>query len=131
MDGQLQTKAGCTYIICHMLRPGGISFVTELEHRHYPPDESINDLFTIFNVSYHGGMHFVIELPAGKQAYEQAIAVAAEFNLKLVPGKPYNGGEEFPVKCLPDHCFVLETVDHSQVGDIMKEANRLLEKYGN
>jgi hypothetical protein len=131
MTDALQTKAGCIYIICHILRPGGISFATELEHRHYPPDEPINDLFSIFNVTYQGGVHFVIELPTGKQAYDQACSVAAEFNLKLVPGKPYNGVEEFPVNCLADHCFVLETVDHLKIGNILEEANGLIKKYKN
>jgi hypothetical protein len=127
----IQTKAGYMYIICHLFRPGGITFATELEHRHYPPDEAINDLFTIFNITYHGGTHFVIEIPSSKQAYDQANGVAKECNLKLVPGKPFNGLMEFPVNCLPDHCFVMETINHhdKDKDTVMVEAERLREKY--
>jgi hypothetical protein len=130
----IQTKAGYMYIICHLFRPGGITFATELEHRHYPPDEVINDLFTIFNITYHGGTHFVIEIPSSKIAYEQADAVAKECNLNLVPGKPFNGLTEFPVNCLPDHCFVLETLNHdatTEIEPVLVEAERLREKYSN
>ncbi len=115
-----------------MFRLGGITFATELEHRHYPPDEDINDLFTVFTVTYHGGAHFVIEIPSSKIAYEQAALVAKECNLCLVPGKPFNGLTEFPVNCLPDHCFVLETINHDDATEtetIITEAERLREKY--
>lgn len=125
----LSAKNGCMYIICHLTRPGGVSFAMELEHRYYYPGEAINEIFQIFNVTYDGGTHFVIEIPAGLQAYNQVTEVAAEFNLKIVPGKPFNGHEEFPVRCTADKCFVLETVDHEILGDITSEMKRLREKY--
>ncbi len=125
----LPAKNGCMYIICHLTRPGGLSFAMDLEHRYYNPSEAINETFQIFNVTYDGGTHFVIEIPAGRESYNQATEVAAEFNLKLVPGKPFNGLEEFPVRCTADKCFVLETVDHDKLGDLASEMQILREKY--
>jgi hypothetical protein len=125
----IEAKNGCMYIICHIYRPGGITFANELEHQFYPPDEPVNEVFQIFNVTYNGGPHFAIEIPAGKQAYEQAASLATQINLKLVPGKPYNGVDEFPIKCSADKCFVLETVDHASLGNIIEEAQRLREKF--
>jgi hypothetical protein len=125
-------KSGSMYIICHLYRPGALNFATELEYRHFPPDEKINELYNIFNVTYDGGMHYVIEIPAGLQSYDIASEIAQEFNLKMVPGKPFNGRAEFPVQCSADKCFVLETADHNSVSasaSVSEEAYRLREKY--
>ena len=129
----VQAKAGSMYLICHLFRPGGLTFVTDLENTYYPPEEDINDLFNIFHVTYDGGAHFVVEIPASRAAYTTAEEVATKCNLKLVPGKPFNGHTEFPVQCLADKCFVLETLNHegedegikSQTEILMEEVNRL------
>jgi hypothetical protein len=125
----LEAKVGCMYLICHLYRPGGLTFATELEHRHYPPDEPINEVFAIFNVTYNGGPHFTIEIPASKQAFTQAEELATELNLKLVPGKPYNGQDEFPIRCAPDKCFVLETRNHEQITDFNTEVENIRKKW--
>ena len=125
----IEAKSGCMYIICHIFRPGGITFATELEHRFYPPGESMNDVFQIFNVTYDAGNHYAIEIPVSKQAYQQAEELATELNLKLVPGKPFDGLSEFPIRCAADKCFVLETVDHESMGNITDELKKLREKY--
>jgi hypothetical protein len=123
----IQAKAGSMYIICHFSRPGGLSFVTQLETTYYPPDKDINDLFNIFHVSYDGGPHFVIEVPASAQSYKAAEEVAGKCNLKLAPGKPFNGITEFPVQCFADKCFVLETLNHESMSQesLIEEVHRL------
>lgn len=122
----LQAKKGCLYIICHVYRPGAITFVTELEHTYYTPDTPMEELFALFNITYEGGLHFVIEVPSNKNSYEQIFNLAKENNLKLVNGKPYNGKEEFPVNCLPDACFVLENIE--QIDFTKENLHKELEK---
>ena len=125
----IEAKKGCMYIICHIYRPGGITFATELEYRFYPPEESMNEVFQIFNVTYDAGNHYAIEIPVSKQAFQQAEELAKELNLRLVPGKPFDGSSEFPIRCAADKCFVLETADHESMGNITDEIKRLREKY--
>jgi hypothetical protein len=122
----LQAKKGCLYIICHLYRPGAITFVTELEHEYYTPETPMADLFSLFNITYEGGLHFVIEIPSSKKSYDQVESLAKLHNLKLVNGKPYNGAQEFPVNCLPDACFVLENIE--QVEFTQESLNKALEK---
>ena len=109
----INAKKGCLYIIGHVFRPCTLTFLTELEERYYTPDTPMNDLFNLFNVTYEGGMHYVIEIPAGSEYFEQVKIIADENNLNVVNGKPFNGIEEFPVNCLADHCFVLENKEHN------------------
>jgi hypothetical protein len=125
----IEAKQGCMYFICHLFRPGGLTFATELEHRFYPPDEAINEVFQIFNVTYGAGPHYAIEIPASKQAYQQAETLAEEMNLKLVPGKPFNGQDEFPIRCAADKCFVLETAVHDAMENFEEEITALKKKY--
>ena len=125
MDVQITGKANSMYIICHLCRPGGLTFLTNLENTYYPPEEDINDLFNVFHVTYEGGAHFVVEIPSSLHAYKTAEDIAEQLNLKMVPGKPFNGHTEFPVQCLPDKCFVLETLNHT---DEIKSEETLMEE---
>jgi hypothetical protein len=124
---QVQGKAGSMYIICHLCRPGGLTFVKEYENTYYPPEEAINDLFNIFHVTYDGGAHYVVEVPSSAAAYKGAEETALKCNLKMVPGKPFNGVKEFPIQCSPDKCFVLETLNHGE-GDAQVSYETLMEE---
>jgi hypothetical protein len=104
----LLAKKACLYIISHMYRPKAIQFAVELENLYYPPDTDSNDSYQIFNVTYEGGMHYVIEIPM--QDYHKAEKLANNHGLKMVAGKPFNGIKEFPVNCSADACFVLEFI---------------------
>ena len=110
----LQAKKGCLYLIGHLCRPGVMSFLVELEDSHYG-EEPMSELFALFNITYEGGLHLVIEIPASTLSYRQAEIIAENNGLKLVNGKPFNGIEEFPVQCLPDACFVLENKEKIEI----------------
>jgi len=98
-------KRDSIYIISYMLRLGSINFMTRLEYEHYPPDTSLNDLYTLFHLKYNDALHYVIEIP--KTGFEKADALAKECGLKLVPGKPFSPDyEQFAIKS--DSCFTLE-----------------------
>lgn len=123
----INAKAGYIYIIGYIYRPGCSSFACELEHRYYPPDTELNELYNMFMLKYEGMLHMVIEIPAGKTSAEwrRCDQLATELGLKLVPGKPWNGRDEFPVRCLPDACFTLETANHADLAE--KDLRQLLQ----
>lgn len=123
MSRDIVAKSGCIYIIADCHRPGTLTFAAELEHQYYPPDTELNEYYNLFNVKYAKSMLFyVIEVTTGKYMTRGKLDnLAKRNNLKLVYGKPYDGNNEFPVKCLPEHCFTLETRDHKKLDkDIVK-----------
>jgi len=116
MEGmnELHAKAGQLYIIGCTMRPGTVTFATELEQQYFPPDTDINELFNIFLLQYSDTPHYIIEIP--KSSYRIAEALAEELNLRLVNGKPYNTqAGPFGLVCSADSCFTLEIADHSKL----------------
>lgn len=111
----IQAKKGCIYIIAYIYRPNTLTFATELEHKYFSPDNSsLNELYQIFNLKYADMLYYVIELPDTKELMLNCYRLAYSLNLRLVPGKPFNGLLEFPVSCRPDACFTLETINHKE-----------------
>uniref|UniRef100_A0A6C0J4H9 Uncharacterized protein n=1 Tax=viral metagenome TaxID=1070528 RepID=A0A6C0J4H9_9ZZZZ len=131
----IEAKQGCVYIIGYVYRPGCVSFSVELEHVHYPPDTDLNTLYQIFSVKYNDMMHYVIEIKKNNTSIEQCYKLSCKHNLKLVSGKPWNGTDEFPVKCMPEACFTLETIKHDKYTEqdlkyvIQSEVKTLKDKY--
>lgn len=105
-------KKGCIYIIGYLHRPGCASFASDLENRYYPVDTELNDLYNIFVTKYSDLMHYIIEIPADKGCHNRLEGIAKDHGLKLMNGKPWNGIDEFPVRCMPDACYTLEIGDH-------------------
>ena len=105
-------RAGCIYIISCLLRPGAIYFATELEEQYFSPDTSANDDYTLFQLTYCGLPHYIIEIPS--HSYGHAMDVAKRYNLIMVNGKPNSpSAGEFRLSCAGDQCFTLETLDQS------------------
>lgn len=133
----INAKPGHIYIVGYIYRPGCPTFTTELEHRHYPPNSEANDLFTVYMVKYSDMLFNVVEIPDNRTAREHCYRISSECSLRMVPGKPWNGREEFPVNCKPDKCYTLETVNHSTYANrnlkqvVQEEADGLRQKYCN
>lgn len=130
-------KAGYLYIVGYIYRPGCTSFACILEHTRYPPDTALNELYNMYLLKYSGSMHLVIEIPSSKENYNACQEIATQNGLRLVSGKPWNGITEFPVKCAPDACFTLETLDHEQLAGtdikslLLNEVEDLKDRYVN
>ena len=121
---EIVAKAGCVYIIGDCHRPGTTTFASELEHQYYLPDTELNEFYDLHVVKYAKDMmFFVIEITTGKYMTKSKLdTLANRNNLKLVYGKPYDGVNEFPIKCLPEHCFTLETRKHQELNRDIAEA---------
>jgi len=101
-------RQGCIYLIACLLRPGAIDFATQLEEDFFTPDTDANSDYNIIQINYCSLPHYILELPCA--IYPEAEALAREYNLQLVPGKPHCiGGSEFSLSCSGDMCFTLET----------------------
>lgn len=128
-------KQGHIYIIGYIYRLGCLSFITELEHKHYPPGTQLNDLFNVYMVKYSDMLYNVIEIPCNKTIIEKCHGIAIVNGLKMVSGKPWNGKMEFPVNCKAEACFTLETTDHKLYVNldmrslILEEAENIKKKY--
>lgn len=109
----LHAKKGCIYIIGCLTRPGAVPFAVDLEHKHYPPDSSLNDAYGLFRIDYAGGPYYILELP--HKDYDLIDSMLYEYKLKLVNGKPFNAeAGEFRLACDSTACFTLESTDHSE-----------------
>jgi hypothetical protein len=119
----LHAKNGYLYIIGCLMRPGVLTFATDLEYHHYPPDTDLNDAYNIYRITYAEAPFYIIEIPS--KDYKIAEQVAAIMNLKLQNGKPYNAlAGEFRLACDSHSCFSLETLDHTAMPDDASKALR-------
>lgn len=98
------------YIICHLHRLGAATFLTRMEHEHYPPTTDRNDDFTVFHIFYNKLPYYIIEMPA--KDYPFVLPLAVECGLRPVPGQPQAVGDDrFNLKCPDFSCFTLENKD--------------------
>lgn len=110
---QLHARSGCIYIIGCLLRPGTLTFATDLEHTYFSPDTDVNDLYNIFQLQYCGMPYYIIEIP--HSSYQIAKTLADALGLKMVNGKPSSVGQAQPsdppfgLVCSASHCWTLET----------------------
>lgn len=110
----IQAKAGQIYVIGCLLRPGTLTFATQLEYEYFSPDTEANDLYQIFQLHYCHMPYYIIEIPRG--SYAVAEGLANTLNLKLVNGKPTSSDpsvQPFGLVCSATSCFTLETADHT------------------
>ena len=110
----LDAKSGSIYIIVNLYRLGALSFVTELEHLHYPPDTDRNDDFNVFYLTYRDLPHCIVEVPAKDICLIES--EAARHKLTLVNGKPLSPTySEFRLKCSGEQCYTIETAQHQSM----------------
>jgi hypothetical protein len=112
----LHAKRGHIYIIGCLMRPGALTFATELEYKYYTPNTDLNEAYNIFRIQYAETPFFIIEVPGASTDRTIIDTLSASLNLKLQNGKPYNvNSGEFSLACDSQSCFTLETLDHSKI----------------
>lgn len=127
MEG-MYAKSGCIYIIGCLLRPGTLSFATQLEYDYFPPDTDENDLYNIFRLQYCGAPYYIIEVP--HHSHTVANALASKLGLKMVHGKPTSSdGPPFALLCGAESCFTLETVHDGDGGYGGSWSDQLRDEY--
>jgi hypothetical protein len=109
------------YIVCNLHRLGAATFLTRLEHEHYPPDTTKNDDFHVFHIFYNKLPYYVIEIPV--KDYPIIVSLADQCGFKPVQGKPQSMGDEekFNLQCPDFSCFTLENKDPTE-HDALSEA---------
>jgi hypothetical protein len=117
---QLHAKSGCLYIIGCLLRPGALTFATDLEHTYFPPDTETNDLYNIFQLQYHGMPYYIIEIPQSQSIFKVIEELSKQCKLKLVNGKPSSTeGDSFGLLCSAEACYTLEASGSPESTDPM------------
>jgi hypothetical protein len=123
----IMAKQGHLYVIGMLHRPGIASFMYYLEHQYFPPAEvTLNDLYQLYHTDYQTVTYLIAEIPAkGAVTSSQLHQLAANYGLRLVNGKPFDGQSEFPIECTADACFTLETADHGLFRQQLVEAGSI------
>ena len=121
---QLHAKSGCLYIIGCLLRPGALTYATDLEHTYFSPDTEQNCLYNIFQLQYCGMPYYIVEIP--HSSYTISKELANKCKLKMVTGKPSStkiGDPPFGLICNNESCYTLESihVDHKVTSDWQTE----------
>ena len=121
-DSEFVADPNRIYIVCHIHRPGSMSFMTALEWRHFDPEgcmvegrRHLNDQYELVIKTWSGLTYAMISVP---ESYKKEVwKVAEDYGMKLAEGIPRlitsEGFDSFPFDG-PDF-YTLENKSGSKV----------------
>lgn len=125
------------YLVLGMFRPQSLTFLTRLEHEHFPPGSPLNDKFTVHMAYYGGNPYSIIGVPMENLKLCRILAESLE--LQLINGLPLwcseSKGEtvnHFPISHSPDLTWTVQnkkTMDPRKITSMLQREVISVQKY--